>query len=66
MAKCTIRGAVIKGVSSAVPSKRFDNAADAKGFSEDEVRKVIGMAGVKSRQPCRRIRLQQRPLPIGG
>jgi 3-oxoacyl-[acyl-carrier-protein] synthase-3 len=49
MAKCTIGGAVIKGVSSAVPSKRFDNAADATGFSEDEVRKVIGMAGVKSR-----------------
>jgi len=49
MAQCTIRGAAIRGVVSAVPSRRFDNFADAKGFSEDEVRKVVGMAGVKSR-----------------
>jgi 3-oxoacyl-[acyl-carrier-protein] synthase III len=50
MAKCTIRGATIRGVVSAVPSRRFDNFADAKGFTEDEVRKVVGMAGVKSRR----------------
>jgi 3-oxoacyl-[acyl-carrier-protein] synthase-3 len=50
MAKCTIRGAAIRGVASAVPSRRFDNFTDAKGFSGDEVRKVVGLAGVKSRR----------------
>lgn len=50
MAKCTIRGAAIRGLVSAVPSRRFDNISDAKGFSEDEVRKVVGMAGVRSRR----------------
>src|SRR5512141_3218280 len=49
MAKCTIPGVNIKGIVSAVPSRRFDNLADAKGFTEDAVRKVVGMAGVKSR-----------------
>jgi 3-oxoacyl-[acyl-carrier-protein] synthase-3 len=50
MAKCAISGVTIRGVVSAVPSRRFDNFAEAKGFSEDEVRKVVGMAGVKSRR----------------
>ena len=50
MAKCTIEGAIIRGVISAVPSRRFDNLTDASGFTEDEVRKVVGMAGVKSRR----------------
>lgn len=50
MAKCTILGATIRGVVSAVPSRRFDNFTDAKGFTADEVRKVVGMAGVKSRR----------------
>jgi len=50
MAKCKISGVSIKGIVSAVPSRRFDNFAHARGFSEDEVRKVVGMAGVKSRR----------------
>lgn len=50
MAKCAVSGVTIRGVVSAVPSRRFDNFADAKGFGEDEVRKVVGMAGVKSRR----------------
>ena len=50
MAKCTISGVDIRGIVSAVPSRRFDNLTDAKGFTEDEVRKVVGMAGVKSRR----------------
>ena len=50
MAKCTIQGAKIKGIISAVPSRKFDNLKDASGFTEDEVRKVVGMAGVKSRR----------------
>ena len=35
---------------SAVPSRQFDNLLDASGFSDDEVRKVVGMAGVKKRR----------------
>jgi len=50
MAKCTIRGAKIRGIISAVPSRRFDNFKDAAGFTEEEVRKIVGMAGVKSRR----------------
>jgi 3-oxoacyl-[acyl-carrier-protein] synthase III len=50
MAKCVIRGARIAGLVSAVPSRRFDNLKDTSGFTEDEVRKVVGMAGVKTRR----------------
>jgi 3-oxoacyl-[acyl-carrier-protein] synthase-3 len=50
MAKCKIHGVKIRGMFSAVPSRRFDNLKDASGFTEDEVRKVVGMAGVKSRR----------------
>lgn len=50
MAKCTIRCTTIRGIASAVPSRRFDNFTDAKDFSQDEIRKVVGMAGVKSRR----------------
>lgn len=50
MAKCTIHGVSIKGLVSAVPSRLFDNLKDTVGFTEDEVRKVVGMAGVKSRR----------------
>jgi 3-oxoacyl-[acyl-carrier-protein] synthase-3 len=50
MAKCTIQGATIGGIISAVPARVFDNLKDTKGFTEDEVRKVVGMAGVKSRR----------------
>jgi len=50
MAKSIVRGTAIRGVFSAVPSRRFDNFTDATGFTEDEVRKVVGMAGVKSRR----------------
>jgi 3-oxoacyl-[acyl-carrier-protein] synthase-3 len=50
MAKCRIDGVTIRGVVSAVPSRRFDNFKDARGFGEDEIRKVVGLAGVKSRR----------------
>lgn len=50
MAKCTIPGAAIRGVVSAVPSRRFDNLEDPAGFTAEEVRKVVGMAGVRSRR----------------
>ncbi len=50
MANCTIRGARLAGLVSAVPSRSFDNLKDAVGFTEDEVRKVVGMAGVRTRR----------------
>lgn len=50
MAKCMIPGAAIRGVVSAVPSRRFDNLEDPAGFTAEEVRKVVGMAGVRSRR----------------
>jgi 3-oxoacyl-[acyl-carrier-protein] synthase-3 len=45
-----IRGAAIRGIVSAVPSRRFDNVEDTSGFTAEEVRKVVGMAGVKYRR----------------
>jgi 3-oxoacyl-[acyl-carrier-protein] synthase-3 len=50
MAKSRIQGIDIKGVVSAVPTRLFDNLKDASGFTEDEVRKVVGMAGVRNRR----------------
>lgn len=50
MAKCMIPGAAIRGIVSAVPSRRFDNFKDPAGFTAEEVRKVVGMAGVRSRR----------------
>jgi len=50
MAKCIIPGARIRGIVSAVPSRRFDNFEDTAGFTAEEVRKVVGMAGVRSRR----------------
>ncbi|MCI0507288.1 MAG: ketoacyl-ACP synthase III [Gammaproteobacteria bacterium] len=40
----------IAGVSSCVPSRVFDNLTDTKGFPEDDIRKVVSMAGVKKRR----------------
>ena len=50
MAKCNIASMKIRGIVSCVPARRFDNLKDTSGFNEDEVRKVVGMAGVKSRR----------------
>lgn len=41
--------AVIRGITSCVPARRFDNLADATDFPPDEVEKVVRMAGVKTR-----------------
>jgi 3-oxoacyl-[acyl-carrier-protein] synthase-3 len=43
-------GARIAGISTCVPSTRFDNMADAAEFSQTEIRKVTGMAGVLTRR----------------
>ena len=46
MAQIRIKGARIAGVCTCVPSKRFDNLQDTVEFSQEDVRKVVGRAGV--------------------
>ena len=50
MAVVKTTGARIAGVCTCVPTRRFDNVKDASAFTEEEVRKVTGMAGVSSRR----------------
>jgi 3-oxoacyl-[acyl-carrier-protein] synthase III len=50
MAESTIAGVRIAGVVSCAPKTTFDNVADAAQFPRDEVRKVVGMAGVAKRR----------------
>jgi len=49
MAKVKIPAPRIAGISTCVPAHRFDNLKDTTEFSEDEVRKVVAMAGVSAR-----------------
>ena len=50
MAVVKTTGARIAAVCSCVPTKRFDNLTDSGEFSEEEIRKVTGMAGVSARR----------------
>lgn len=50
MALVRTSGARVAGICTCVPARRFDNVADSKDFSEEEVRKVTGMAGVAARR----------------
>jgi len=50
MARARLPGARIAGIATCVPSHRFDNLVDTTEFAPDEVRKVVGMAGVASRR----------------
>ena len=43
------RAAIIRGITSCVPARKFDNLAETAGFSKKEIDKVVKMAGVKSR-----------------
>ena len=43
------RSAAIRGITSCVPARKFDNLADRTDFEKEEVEKVVGMAGVKTR-----------------
>lgn len=43
------RPARIRGVTSSVPARCFDNLSDASEFTREEVEKVVRMAGVRSR-----------------
>lgn len=49
MAQSSIARCRIAGVSTCVPSKIFNNLEDIEGFSKEDVRKVVAMAGVKQR-----------------
>jgi 3-oxoacyl-[acyl-carrier-protein] synthase-3 len=40
---------IIRGITSCVPARRFDNLTDATTFPREDVEKVVRMAGVKSR-----------------
>ena len=50
MASTKINGVRIAGISTCVPSRRFDNIVETKQFTEEEVKKVVAMAGVKARR----------------
>ena len=50
MAVVKTTGARIAAICTCVPTTRFDNLADSGDFSEEEIRKVTGMAGVSARR----------------
>jgi 3-oxoacyl-[acyl-carrier-protein] synthase III len=50
MALVKTSGARIAAVCTCVPTKRFDNLTDSAEFSDEEIRKVTGMAGVTARR----------------
>ena len=50
MTATTINGSRIAAIGTCVPSRRFDNIEDTTEFTKDEVRKVVGMAGISARR----------------
>lgn len=50
LARAKIDGFRVAGVSTCVPRECVDNLAQADRFGEDEVRKVVSMAGVRQRR----------------
>jgi 3-oxoacyl-[acyl-carrier-protein] synthase III len=50
MATTSTRAATIKGITSCVPARSFDNLNDTSAFPREEVEKVVKMAGVKTRR----------------
>ncbi len=49
MAITNTKPAFIRGITSCVPSRRFDNLSETTAFEAEEVEKVVKMAGVKTR-----------------
>jgi 3-oxoacyl-[acyl-carrier-protein] synthase-3 len=49
MALIKLGGPIIKAIGTCVPSRRFNNLTDSSGFDPVEARKVVLMAGVKTR-----------------
>lgn len=50
MAYSKVRAPRIAAVSTCVPQRRFDNIAETQQFTEEEVKKVVALAGVKARR----------------
>jgi 3-oxoacyl-[acyl-carrier-protein] synthase-3 len=50
MSKARLPAPRIAGIATCVPAHRFDNVADTTEFAPEEVRKVVGMAGVATRR----------------
>ena len=50
MARVRVEGARIGAVVTCVPERAFNNVTDTTEFTREEVRKVVGMAGVRSRR----------------
>ena len=50
MATSTIGGSRIAAMCTCVPSKRFNNLTESSEFTQDEVRKVVAMAGIHERR----------------
>ncbi len=49
MATTSTRAAALRGITSCVPARCFDNLRDTVAFDKDEVEKVVRLAGVKTR-----------------
>jgi 3-oxoacyl-[acyl-carrier-protein] synthase-3 len=50
MAGSRIRAPKIAAISTCVPQRRFDNITETRQFTEEEVKKVVALAGVKARR----------------
>jgi 3-oxoacyl-[acyl-carrier-protein] synthase-3 len=50
MACTRIKGPRIAAIGTCVPQRRFDNILETKQFSEEEVKKVVALAGVRARR----------------
>ena len=50
MASSTVGGSRIAAIATCTPSRRFDNQKDTTKFTQDEVRKVVALAGVHERR----------------
>ncbi|RYY74319.1 MAG: ketoacyl-ACP synthase III [Gammaproteobacteria bacterium] len=50
MTATIFRGARLAGITSAVPATEFDNVRDTLQFDATEVKKVVSLAGVKTRR----------------
>lgn len=50
MAVSSSVGPRVAGIVTCVPKKKFNNIEDTTGFTQDEVKKVVAMAGVRERR----------------
>lgn len=49
MPSTSTRSAVVRAITSCVPARLWDNFTDSTGFEQEEIEKVVRMAGVKTR-----------------